>query len=108
MEKKDKSDSLHNRIVCNLLGTIYDLIPSKVESVLNSTKPWTWIRTVGIDMPSESIVLSKGETIQPVHMALLAQVGISLEDVQVKRLPMVGVLSTGNELVASDKSSGAQ
>lgn len=81
------------------------IIPSKIKSVLNSTKPLTWIRPIGCDIPSEFVVLSKGEKIQPVHMALLAQVGISLEEVHVKRLPRVGVLSTGNEVLASSKLS---
>ncbi|KAL7539504.1 hypothetical protein ACHAWF_006428 [Thalassiosira exigua] len=81
-------------------ATRIHIIPSKVSSVL-STTPWTWIRTVGIDIPPESIVLSKGEKIQPVHLALLAQVGIGFDNVKVKRFPRVGVLSTGNELISS-------
>eukprot|EP00571_Detonula_confervacea_P011010 CAMPEP_0172305330 /NCGR_PEP_ID=MMETSP1058-20130122/6646_1 /TAXON_ID=83371 /ORGANISM="Detonula confervacea, Strain CCMP 353" /LENGTH=732 /DNA_ID=CAMNT_0013016895 /DNA_START=24 /DNA_END=2218 /DNA_ORIENTATION=+ len=82
---------------------------SRIESVLSSTKPMTWIRPIGCDIPPEYVVLSKGETIQPVHMALLAQVGVSLDEVHVKKLPRVGVLSTGNELLASSNmSSGSQ
>jgi molybdopterin biosynthesis enzyme len=80
-------------------GPKMHIISSKVQSVLN-TKPWTWIRTVGCDIPSNSIVLSKGERIQPVHLALLTQVGLSLDDVRVKEFIRVGVLSTGNELTA--------
>ncbi|KAL7520279.1 hypothetical protein ACHAWX_005013 [Stephanocyclus meneghinianus] len=76
------------------------IISSKVQSVLN-TKPWTWIRTVGCDIPPNSMVLSKGERIQPVHLALITQVGISQDDVKVKELIRVGVLSTGNELTPS-------
>jgi len=75
------------------------IISSKIQSVL-STKPLTWIRPIGCDIPSDYVVLSKGEMIQPVHIALLAQVGISLDHVQIKRLPRVGILSTGNELVS--------
>ena len=76
-----------------------NIVPSKVTSVLNTTKPWTWIRTIGCDIPPESIVLSRGEKIHPVHLALLAQVGLSLNSVQVQKLPRVGILSTGNELL---------
>lgn len=75
------------------------IIPSKIKSILQSTKPWTWIRPIGCDISPGSVVLSKGEKIQPVHMALMAQVGIGLDEVHVNRLPRVGVLSTGNELV---------
>ena len=77
------------------------IIPSKVQSVLNSTKPNTWIRPIGCDIPPEYVVLSKGEEIQPVHLALLAQIGTNSSDVHVKRLPRVGILSTGNELLSS-------
>jgi len=84
------------------------IISSKVQSVL-STKPLTWIRPVGCDIPSDYVVLSKGEMIQPVHIALLAQVGFPLDQVLIKRLPRVGILSTGNELVSvSDDKQQAQ
>jgi large-conductance mechanosensitive channel len=75
------------------------IVRNKVLSVLN-TKPWTWIRTIGCDIPADSIVLSRGEVIQPVHLALLTQIGVSLQHVRVKELVRVGVLSTGNELIA--------
>ena len=75
------------------------IIPSKVKSTFQSTKLWTWIRPIGCDISPGSVVLSRGEKIQPVHLALLAQVGVRLEEVHVNQLPRVGVLSTGNELV---------
>ena len=84
------------------------IIPSKVTSILNTTKPLTWIRPIGCDIPSEHVVLAKGETIQPVHLALLAQVGVNLNQVPVKRLPRVGVLSTGNELVSTSTADDMQ
>ena len=52
-----------------------------------------------------NLVLSKGEVIQPVHLALLPQVGVNLEHVKVKQLVRVGVLSTGNELMLPDGSN---
>lgn len=73
---------------------------TKVQSVLH-TKPWTWVRTIGCDISPGSIVLSKGEVIQPVHLALLSQIGMSLRRVKVKELVRVGLLSTGNELLAN-------
>lgn len=75
------------------------IIEDKVASVLATTKPWTWIRPIGCDIAADSIVLSKGEKIQPVHMALLAQCGVN--QIPVKSLPKVGILSTGNELLLS-------
>lgn len=74
------------------------IIDDKVASVLATTKPWTWIRPIGCDIASDSIVLSEGERIQPVHMALLAQCGVD-QVIPVKCLPRVGILSTGNELL---------
>lgn len=81
------------------------IIPSKVRSVLN-TKPGTWIRTIGCDISPGSTIVNKGEMIQPVHLALLAQAGVSLEDVKVKELVRIGVLSTGNEL--QQKANGGE
>ena len=81
------------------------IIPTKIGSVLK-TKPWTWIRKIGCDIPPGTTVLAKGEVLGPVHLALLTQVGISLQSVEVNELVRVGVLSTGNELVA-DVPGGA-
>eukprot|EP00985_Skeletonema_marinoi_P002504 scaffold1033_cov141-Skeletonema_marinoi.AAC.33 len=82
------------------------IIDDKVASVLATTKPWTWIRPIGCDIAADSIVLSKGETIQPVHMSLLAQCGV--DQIQVNYLPRVGILSTGNELLPSTNTDQCQ
>ena len=86
------------------------IVPSKIKSVLNSTtQPWTWIRKIGCDIPPDSIVLSKGEKIQPIHLALVTQLEIMpLDKIQVKRLPRVGVLSTGNELLSNNHQQQQQ
>ena len=73
------------------------IVSSHVESVLE-TKPMTWVRPVGCDIAAGSVVLARGEIVQPVHIALAAQVGLRLGDIKVRRLPRIGVLSTGNEL----------
>jgi molybdopterin molybdotransferase len=75
------------------------IIDDKVASVLATTTPWTWIRPIGCDIAPDSIVLSEGERIQPVHMALLTQCGV--DQIPVKCFPKVGILSTGNELLIS-------
>ena len=83
------------------------IIDSKVASVLATTKQWTWIRPIGCDIAPDTIVLGEGETIQPVHMALLAQCGVN--KLPVKCLPRVGVLSTGNELsISADQCQGGK
>ncbi len=53
---------------------------------------------MGCDIPPDAVLLSKGEIIRPVHVALLAQVGMCIDEVRLMRLPRVGVISTGNEL----------
>ncbi|KAG7349847.1 molybdenum cofactor synthesis domain containing protein [Nitzschia inconspicua] len=60
-------------------------------------KPQTWIRPMGCDIPPGSVVLAKGQTIDPVAIGLILQSGV--ETVTVKRRTRVGVLSTGNELL---------
>ena len=87
-------------------GQIMCIIDDKIASVLATTKPWTWIRPIGCDIAAGSIVLSKGERIQPVHMALLAQCGVN--QISVKYLPKVGILSTGNELLTSNNKDQCQ
>jgi len=82
------------------------IIDDKVASVLATTTQWTWIRPIGCDIAPDSIVLREGERIQPVHIALLTQCGV--DQIPVKRLPRVGVLSTGNELVLSTNTDQCQ
>lgn len=82
------------------------IIEDKVASVLTTTKQWTWIRPIGCDIAADSIVLSKGERIQPVHIALLAQCGV--DQIPVESLPRVGILSTGNELLLSNNKDQCQ
>lgn len=88
-------------------NTMMQIIPSKVEYILHSIKPYTWVRPIGCDIPPGTIILSKGEVIQPVHIALLLQIGIKLDDVLFNRLPRIGVLSTGNELNDASSSSSS-
>jgi molybdopterin molybdotransferase len=64
--------------------------------VLATLKPQTWIRPVGCDIPSRTVVLPKGHIIDPVAIGLIQQSGVGT--IQVKRRIQVGVLSTGNEL----------
>ena len=65
----------------------------------------TWIRPIGCDIPAGSVVLSKGDVIDPVALGLIKQSGADY--VSVKRPLVVGVLSTGNELIV-DKNDKEQ
>lgn len=64
------------------------------------------IRQVGSDVAMGSVILSGGTEITAIggEIGILASVGIS--EVLVYRKPVVGVLSTGDEVVASDRVEG--
>lgn len=63
--------------------------------------PNTWIRPIGCDIPTGSVVLPKGHMMDPVALGLLQQSGA--DSIYVKRPLVVGVLSTGNELILGSK-----
>ena len=71
----------------------------EVEILADGVKEGENIREVGSDIKKESLILGKGEQISAVggEIGLLAAVGVA--EVQVYRLPVVGVLSTGDEIV---------
>lgn len=55
----------------------------------------------GEDVKRNDVLLNRGVVIKPRHIAILASAGYS--KVKVSKEPLVGVLSTGNELVEPDK-----
>jgi len=57
-----------------------------------------WIRPVGCDIPAGDVVVPKGHVLDPVAIGLVLQAGV--RQVRVMRPITVGVLSTGNELLA--------
>jgi molybdopterin biosynthesis enzyme len=65
-------------------------------SALVSARGNAWIRPIGCDIKPYTPILKKGDVIEPVHIGLLVQCGV--EEVEVRCLPSVGILSTGNEL----------
>eukprot|EP00548_Thalassiothrix_antarctica_P015392 CAMPEP_0194176860 /NCGR_PEP_ID=MMETSP0154-20130528/10722_1 /TAXON_ID=1049557 /ORGANISM="Thalassiothrix antarctica, Strain L6-D1" /LENGTH=651 /DNA_ID=CAMNT_0038891213 /DNA_START=71 /DNA_END=2023 /DNA_ORIENTATION=- len=65
-----------------------------------------WIRLVGCDISEGSVVLPKGHRIDPIGLGLLKQSGA--ESIYVKRPIVVGVLSTGNELILGSKENASQ
>jgi molybdenum cofactor synthesis domain-containing protein len=101
----DDKNNANSNLLHHQQSNMMHILPSKVEYILQSIKPYTWVRPIGCDIPPGTIVLSKGEVIQPVHFALLLQIGIQLDNVLLYRLPRIGVLSTGNELYDTSSSS---
>eukprot|EP00980_Cylindrotheca_fusiformis_P029512 scaffold23496_cov188-Cylindrotheca_fusiformis.AAC.10 len=65
-----------------------------------------WIRPVGCDIPAGSVVLPRGHTVDPVALGLLKQSGVN--SVEVKKPVIVGVMSTGNELIFGSKMEQSQ
>jgi len=79
---------------------------TKTVRIKVTSTPGKWVRTIGSDIPSGTTVLSKGTILKPADIGLLASVGAGR--VKVYRKPVVGVLSTGDELVDPGvKLSGA-
>ena len=71
--------------------------------VLKATTLNKWIRPIGCDIPPDTIIVTKGDTINAIQLGLLIQCSISA--INVRCLPKVSLLSTGNELVSSSCSS---
>ncbi|CAJ2513892.1 Uu.00g020110.m01.CDS01 [Anthostomella pinea] len=61
------------------------------------------VREVGSDIKADSVILSKGEQVSAVggEIGLLAAVGVA--EVKTYRKPVIGVLSTGDEIVQHDR-----
>ncbi|KAF5005468.1 hypothetical protein FDECE_8087 [Fusarium decemcellulare] len=71
----------------------------EVEIQVEGVKEGENIREVGSDVKEGTVILNKGETISGVggEIGLLASVGVS--EAKVYRRPVVGVLSTGDEII---------
>ena len=67
--------------------------------------PGTAVRPAGDDLAPGDHVVDAGTPLTPAHLGLLATVGRS--SVRIVRRPVVGVLSTGDELVDGDAPLGA-
>lgn len=72
----------------------------RVKILKAAAGPGHDVRAVGSDIEKGQVVLSKGTLLGPAEIGILATVGAA--DVQVHRVPHVGVLSTGDELVEPD------
>ena len=68
-----------------------------VEILTDAVRRGENVREVGSDVRQGDVVLDAGETVGPGELGLLASVGRA--DVRVYERPVVGVLSTGDEIV---------
>ncbi|POS80702.1 gephyrin [Diaporthe helianthi] len=75
----------------------------EVEILASDVKAGQNVREVGSDVKEGSVILQKGEQVSAVggEIGLMAAVGVS--QVKVYRRPVVGVLSTGDEIVNHDR-----
>ncbi len=80
-----------------MLEVTRDLEDGRVE-VLTSVRPGENVRMAGEDVGAGDTVFEAGTELSPAHLGVLASLGI--ETVRVHRRPKVGVLSSGDELVA--------
>jgi molybdopterin molybdotransferase len=69
--------------------------------VSRAIKPGDYVRPIGEDIQSGQVVLPAGHVLRPQEIGLLAALGVS--QVPVYRRPRVGLLSTGDELIAIDQ-----
>ncbi|KAK7982121.1 gephyrin [Apiospora saccharicola] len=75
----------------------------EVEILADNVQEGENIREIGSDIKADSLILRKGEQISAVggEIGLLAAVGVG--EVRTYRRPVVGVLSTGDEIVEHDR-----
>lgn len=80
----------------------------EVEILADNVKEGENVREVGSDIKQDATILSKGEQISSVggEIGLLAAVGVA--EVKTYRRPVVGVLSTGDEIVEHSRPGDLQ
>jgi molybdopterin molybdotransferase len=76
--------------------TRVDSLDSEKILVLDSVKPWENVRFHGEDVKPGMVLGQTGEPLTATRIALLCAAG--LEQIQVARRPVVGLLATGSEL----------
>eukprot|EP00029_Vermamoeba_vermiformis_P008311 TRINITY_DN3849_c0_g1_i1.p1 TRINITY_DN3849_c0_g1~~TRINITY_DN3849_c0_g1_i1.p1 ORF type:complete len:426 (-),score=130.06 TRINITY_DN3849_c0_g1_i1:558-1835(-) len=76
----------------------------RVRILKAASKPNQDIRPIGSDINTGDVVLKTGEVLGPAEIGILATVGVT--KVPVYSAPVVGVLSTGDELVEPSETPG--
>ena len=80
----------------------------EIDILVDEMEPWTNVREIGSDVMSGEVVLRKDDIISAIggEYGLLASV--SLKEISIIKKPVVGVLSTGDEIVPSDRMDDLQ
>lgn len=71
-----------------------------VVKIFREVQPGEFVRPKGQDIKRDQLVLNSGRILQPQDIGLLATLGFS--KVKVFQQPLVGILSSGNEIVPPD------
>jgi molybdopterin molybdotransferase len=71
-----------------------------IQAVPADIQSGKWIRDVGCDIPAGMEMLPRGHVLDAVSLGLIRQSGC--ERVSIRRRPVVGVLSTGNEILGDN------
>ena len=82
------------------------VIAVNLDVLKHDIKPNQWIRNIACDIQGGSLILNKGDKIDPVHIGLCLQCGMT--SVQVEKMVTVGVLSTGNEILSVQDMMGQE
>ena len=69
--------------------------------VYKSVSPFENVTKKGDDIKVGECVIKKGTALSPAHIGLLASVGKA--EINVKKFPKVGIISTGNEIIETDE-----
>ena len=80
----------------------------EIDILVDNIKPQTNVREAGSDVNSGEIILRKNDVISSMggEFGLLASVGV--RDISVFKKPVIGVLSTGDEIIPFDTNSELQ
>ncbi|SHH84259.1 molybdopterin molybdotransferase MoeA [Clostridium grantii] len=78
-----------------------DLLDQNTVLVKTSVAPLENVVQIGDDVFEGELIINKGQKLNSYHLGLLSGVGI--KEVKVYKKPMVGVISTGDEIVAHEK-----
>jgi molybdopterin molybdotransferase len=72
--------------------------------VLDTVKPWENVRLAGEDVKSGTLIARAGQRLTAARLALLGAMGV--EHLPAGRRPLMGILSTGNELIEPGAAPG--
>ncbi len=72
--------------------------------MLDAVKPWENVRLAGEDVKRGATIARCGERMNAAHLALIGATGLT--QVPVAKQPVIGIISTGNELVEAGQPLG--